>query len=33
MWGERSGTVENVIVRVPGTRSSTPDVLITAHYD
>jgi len=22
-----------VIVRVPGTRSSAPDVLITAHYD
>ena len=33
MWGGWSGTVENVIVRVPGTRSSTPDVLITAHYD
>ena len=33
MWGGWSGTVENVIVRVPGTRSSAPDVLITAHYD
>jgi acetylornithine deacetylase/succinyl-diaminopimelate desuccinylase-like protein len=33
MWGGWSGTVENVIVRVPGTRNSTPDVLITAHYD
>lgn len=33
VWGGWSGTVENVIVRVPGTRSSTPDVLITAHYD
>jgi Peptidase family M28 len=33
MWGGWSGTVENVIVRVPGTRGSTPDVLITAHYD
>jgi hypothetical protein len=32
-WGGWSGTVENVIVWVPGTRSSTPDVLITAHYD
>lgn len=32
-WGGWSGTVENVIVRVPGTRGSTPDVLITAHYD
>ena len=32
-WGGWSGTVENVIVRVSGTRSSTPDVLITAHYD
>jgi hypothetical protein len=33
MWGGWSGPVENVIVRVPGTRNSTPDVLITAHYD
>jgi Peptidase family M28 len=33
MWGGWSGSVENVIVRVPATRSSTPDVLITAHYD
>jgi len=32
-WGGWSGTVENVIVRVPGTRSSARDVLITAHYD
>jgi len=32
-WGGFSGTVKNVIVRVPGTRSSAPDVLITAHYD
>ena len=33
MWGGWSGTVKNVIVRVPGTRKSMPDVLITAHYD
>jgi hypothetical protein len=33
MWGGWSGTVENVIVRVPGTKSSAPDVLTTAHYD
>jgi hypothetical protein len=32
-WGGFSGTVKNVIVRVPGSRSSAPDVLITAHYD
>jgi hypothetical protein len=32
-WGGFSGSVKNVIVRVPGTRSSAPDVLITAHYD
>ena len=32
-WGGFSGTVRNVIVRVPGTRSLAPDVLITAHYD
>src|SRR5215211_5206464 len=32
-WGGFSGTVKNVIVRVPGSRRSAPDVLITAHYD
>ena len=32
-WGGWSGTVKNVIVRDPGTRSSAPDVLITAHFD
>jgi hypothetical protein len=32
-WGGWSGTIENVIVRVPGTSASTRDVLITAHYD
>lgn len=32
-WGGFSGSVKNMIVRVPGTRSSAPDVLITAHYD
>ena len=32
-WGGWSETVKNVIVRVPGTRSSAPDVLITAHFD
>jgi Zn-dependent M28 family amino/carboxypeptidase len=32
MWSGWVGTVENVIVRVPGT-SPTREVLITAHYD
>ena len=32
LWDDWSGTVENVIVRVPGT-NPTRDVLITAHYD
>ena len=33
LWDSWSGTVENVIVRVPGTSSSARDVLLTAHYD
>jgi peptidase M28-like protein len=32
LWTDWVGTVENVIVRVPGT-NPTGDVLITAHYD
>ena len=32
LWSDWVGTVENVIVRVPGT-NPTYDVLITAHYD